>query len=407
MNEQIWYEDLEQFLLCPRRFQLERIGSERAEKIPDSAELLRLGFSVENPVLETEIFGKTFVANPDLAVPEADGWRLILKKEAKNLKQKYLIEAAYHAYIFCQRGFPVTRVTVSSPYFTIDIDWRNVIPRLMSLLEVVTLFREELYDPKPVSLCKVCSHVLDCSEVLIQKKDLLAIHGLNERTRLKLLREGVENLEDLIQVEKLRNFSKDVLEKLKKKATALLERRVILLRPFPEMPEGLFLDIESHVVAGYDYLFGILSGGEYVYFLCETKDQEEKVFKEVINFLLSTNGTIYHYCPYEPTRFKELSRLYGLQNIYDHLRKRFVDIYQILSSHVALPLFSYSLKSVARYYGFNWRTKLDGWRASKYFQLWLSTRDQSLLDVVLKYNEDDVRATQLLVDKLRALKLVN
>jgi uncharacterized protein len=35
--------------------------------------------------------------------------------------------------------------------------------------------------------------------------------------------------------------------------------------------------------------------------------------------------------------------------------------------------------------------------------MWLSTKDPSLLDTVMKYNEDDVRATQLLVEKLRSM----
>jgi membrane carboxypeptidase/penicillin-binding protein len=60
---------------------------DESEQIPDSSQLLRLGFSVEKPVLEAEIFGKRFVADPDLAVPEKDGWRLVLKKDAKNLKK--------------------------------------------------------------------------------------------------------------------------------------------------------------------------------------------------------------------------------------------------------------------------------------------------------------------------------
>ncbi|MGE0033477.1 MAG: hypothetical protein AB7S45_06320, partial [Pseudothermotoga sp.] len=188
MNEPVWYDDLEQFLLCPRRFQLDKATAERSEALPDASDLLRLGFSVERPILEAEIFNKTFIADPDVAVLEDNGWRLILKKEAKSFKQKYMLEAAYHAYIFLQRGFPVSRVTVSSPYFEVDLDWRDAVPRLISLLENITAFREELYDPRPTSLCKTCSHVIECSEALIQKKDLLAIHGLNERTRLKLLK---------------------------------------------------------------------------------------------------------------------------------------------------------------------------------------------------------------------------
>lgn len=405
MNEPVWYDDLEQFLLCPRRFQLDKGTIERSEAPLDSSELLRLGFSVERPILEVEIFGVRFIADPDLAVLEENGWRLVLKKEAKRFKQKYAVETAYHAYIFSQRGFPVSRVTVSSPYFEVDLDWRDAVPRLISLLENITTFREEPYDPRPTSLCKTCSHVIECSEALIRKKDLLAIHGLNERTRLKLLKEGVEDLEDLLNVQKLKDFSKDVMEKLKKKAQALLERRPILLAPLPPFPDGLFLDIESHTVADYDYLFGILKDNEYIAFLCEEKEQEGTIFKKVIDFLLSTEGPIYHYCAYEPTHFRELARLHGVESDYTRLKKRFVDVYQILSKHVALPLFSYSLKSVARYYGFNWRTKLDGWRASKYFQTWLVTREPSLLDAVMKYNEDDVRATRLIVEKLRSMHL--
>ncbi|KAF2957467.1 hypothetical protein AS159_07295 [Thermotoga sp. Ku-13t] len=403
MNESIWYDDLEQFLMCPRRFQLERSMIDESEQIPDSSQLLRLGFSVEKPVLEAEIFGKRFVADPDFAIPEKDGWRLILKKDAKNFKQKYAIEAAYHAYIFSQRGFPVTGVTVRSPYFEVDLDWRNYLPRLMSLLELITTTRDELYDPKPSSLCKTCPYVVECCEALIQKKDLIAIHGLNERTRLRLLREGIEDLQDLVQVQKLKDFSKEMLEKLKKKAQALLERRPILLQPLPSFPEGLFLDIESHVTAGYDYLFGILKEDEYIPFLCEDKDQEGIVFNRVLDFLLSENGPIYHYCAYEPAHFKQLAETYGLEKKYHQMKKRFVDVYQILSNHVALPLFSYSLKSVARYWNFEWRTKLDGWRACKYFQLWLVTREPSLLDTVLKYNEDDVRATRLVVERMKSL----
>ena len=91
------------------------------------------------------------------------------------------------------------------------------------------------------------------------------------------------------------------------------------------------------------------------------------------------------------------------QNLYEKIRKRFVDVYAILKKHIALPLFTYSLKSVARYLNFEWRTSLNGMKSSRYFDEWLHTHDDSLLNLLLMYNEDDDRATKKIVEWLMHL----
>ncbi|HEY8541294.1 MAG TPA: TM0106 family RecB-like putative nuclease, partial [Pseudothermotoga sp.] len=253
--------------------------------------------------------------------------------------------------------------------------------------------------------CKTCPHVLDCTSVLVEKQDLLAIHGLSDKTRIKLIEEGVNNLSMIIQTQELKDISKESLEKLKKKAVALIEKREVILSQYQELPDGIFLDIESHTSRNFDYLFGVLVNDKYTPFLCENEKQEYRVFANTIDFLGQFDGPIYHYCAYEPSRFSSLSERWpDLKPTFSKIKKRFVDIYQILSKHVALPLFTYSLKSVARLYGFHWRTDLDGLRASRYFQLWLNTHDELYLKMVLDYNEDDTRATKMVWERLNLLR---
>lgn len=408
MREEVWFEDIEQFLICPRRYCLEKEYKDKQGIIfeQETREMMKLGFSVEKPVLSTELFGLNLVSDPQAVVPDGDKWKIILNKSAKTFKNKYITEAAFHGYIFSSAGYIVSEVIIVSPYFTKQIDWRDGLTRLFTLIENLAELRmQDLPEPKPVSQCKTCHHVLDCTSVLVEKQDLLAIHGLSDKTRIKLIEEGVNNLSMIIQIQELKDISKESLEKLKKKAVALIEKREVILSQYQELPDGIFLDIESHTSRNFDYLFGVLVNDKYTPFLCENEEQEYRVFANTIDFLGQFDGPIYHYCAYEPSRFSSLSERWpDLKPAFSKIKKRFVDIYQILSKHVALPLFTYSLKSVARLYGFHWRTDLDGLRASRYFQLWLNTHDELYLKMVLDYNEDDTRATKMVWERLNLLR---
>jgi uncharacterized protein len=59
-----------------------------------------------------------------------------------------------------------------------------------------------------------------------------------------------------------------------------------------------------------------------------------------------------------------------------------------------LPVESYSLKHLARWLGFEWRDPgITGSQCVCLYDQWLKTGDRSLLDVILRYNEDDCYAT--------------
>src|SRR3990167_2206172 len=61
---------------------------------------------------------------------------------------------------------------------------------------------------------------------------------------------------------------------------------------------------------------------------------------------------------------------------------------------VVLPLCFYSLKDVAGYIGYKWDDpEAGGAESVVWYNEWLETKSDSVLKRILKYNEDDVRAT--------------
>lgn len=68
---------------------------------------------------------------------------------------------------------------------------------------------------------------------------------------------------------------------------------------------------------------------------------------------------------------------------------------------VVLPLYFYTLKDIAKYIGYTWDDPNAGGAESvAWYDEWLNKGDRAMLDRIIRYNEDDVRATMLLHDWL-------
>jgi uncharacterized protein YprB with RNaseH-like and TPR domain len=68
------------------------------------------------------------------------------------------------------------------------------------------------------------------------------------------------------------------------------------------------------------------------------------------------------------------------------------------------PTRDFSIKTLAKYLGFRWRdTHPSGAASIEWFDRWISTRDPEIRQRILDYNEDDCRATRVLLDGIRAL----
>ena len=80
--------------------------------------------------------------------------------------------------------------------------------------------------------------------------------------------------------------------------------------------------------------------------------------------------------------------------ILQQILNRMVDLHEIASKCVVMPVESYSLKHMAKWQGFSWRQDdAGGAQAVYWYAQWLKTGDRSYLDASVTYNEDDCLAT--------------
>jgi len=256
-------------------------------------------------------------------------------------------------------------------------------------------------------------------KLCIKTKDVSLINGLAESKKSKLKEIGIRNLTQLSNInvnKKVNGFTKESLKRLKLEASCILTKKhkFISKVALPKRKIELFLDFESSTdlniedfVGNIDYLIGVLKRENnkevYIPFIADSIEDEEGMLHRFLDFLAEQEDfVIYHYGNYEITRFKELFSKYDTDDDLQRLVfSNMIDIFRLVKKSVVLPVYSYSLKSVAPYLKFNWRLKdVDAGESIALYMEYVKTNDKKLLNKILTYNEDDVIATRVVKDWL-------
>jgi uncharacterized protein len=192
------------------------------------------------------------------------------------------------------------------------------------------------------------------------------------------------------------------LEVMKLQAQSLKNGTVFIKKAvnFPESSCEIYFDIESDLPNDVDYLYGFLMQRdgkmEYIPFIAEKPEDEKKMWTEFLAWLetLPEDYVVYHYAPFEPMRIRLLESRHGTSEALEVFRSRLVDLKPVATKQLTLPLYFYSLKKICRFFGFSWRGELQSGGASiDYYERWCETGDRDILNDIIIYNEDDVRAT--------------
>ncbi|XZN91470.1 MAG: TM0106 family RecB-like putative nuclease [Microcoleus sp.] len=177
----------------------------------------------------------------------------------------------------------------------------------------------------------------------------------------------------------------------------------------PIAPIELYFDIEAEPELNLDYLHGVLvvdrynKTEKYYQFLAESAAEEGVAWSQFLELMWSYPiAPIFHFCDYEIKTFKRLAKLYNTPvYLWKPVLKRFVDIHKYVTQKAIMPVESYALKPIARWLGFEWRdAKANGAQCVCWYEEWLTTGDRSLLEAIVRYNEDDCRATYVVKDWL-------
>ncbi len=235
-----------------------------------------------------------------------------------------------------------------------------------------------------------------------------------------------ENSEELNSSEIVQDIVDNILNEIaveevkireNKPATSSIPAPILRKKPIPYSqsvflpiaPIELYFDIEAEPELNLDYLHGVLVVDRYNNtekfhgFLAESAAEEGAIWQQFLELMWDYPiAPIFHFCDYEVKTFKRLAKLYNTPAyLWKPVLKRFVDIHKQVTQKAIMPVESYALKPIARWLGFDWRdAKANGAQCVCWYEDWLKTGDRSLLEAIVRYNEDDCRATYVVKDWL-------
>lgn len=270
------------------------------------------------------------------------------------------------------------------------------------------------------SSCKISPWYSLCLEDAKSCDDISLIHRLSQSDQRRLYDLGIHTVRDLALSDlqeltsKLEDWQFDKILRFHNQANVLMSGEPMILRKpdFPDVKNEIYFDIESDPTEEIDYLLGVLvkkrnGQNEYKAFLASDKADEERIWREFLNFLEGLEDfVIYHYSQFETQVFHRFGAQYGIsRELDDKFKNNTIDLLKVTTEAVVLPLYFYSLKDVAKYLGFAWNSEDAGGAESVvWYNDYLKSKDPKILDKILKYNEDDVRATLFVKEWLEKQK---
>jgi predicted RecB family nuclease len=185
-------------------------------------------------------------------------------------------------------------------------------------------------------------------------------------------------------------------------------------------PFELFFDVEVDPLRGICYLHGFVertnrdnNTERFVSFFAEepTPAAECDAFAAALDYLAThADAAIYYYSKYERTTYRRLQQKYpnictpeDVEQLFEPPRA--VDLYgDVVLKATEWPTRDHSIKTLAKYLGFTWRdTHPSGAASVEWFDRWCRVRHPEVRQRILDYNEDDCRATRVLLDGIRSL----
>ncbi|MBI4138891.1 TM0106 family RecB-like putative nuclease [Candidatus Uhrbacteria bacterium] len=256
-----------------------------------------------------------------------------------------------------------------------------------------------------------------CERLATFQNDIALLYNVDVRKLRALRGIGIRTLDDAAGMDP---FALDGaapglrlhgLEVCKLQAQSLLHRRVFVREPVVLPSRGLEIhfDIESDLPNDMDYLYGFLirepAGDRYASFVAESLGEEAGMWRRFLDWIggLPEEFTVYHFGAFEKTRLGVMEKRHGGSPALERFRDAMIDLRTLTSSSVVFPIYFYGLKTIAPFLGFRWKGSVKGGSQSiDVYERFLKTRKRKLLDDIISYNEEDVRATALLKDWLVA-----
>jgi predicted RecB family nuclease len=317
--------------------------------------------------------------------------------------------------------------------------WRRLRGQLAAALEAGPAAATT---PEKCTHCKFCEFFPICDQQWRDEDSLIFIPSIRRAERDALDIGGIGTLADLAECSAdIRGIRPQRQHWLVRQAALQVQARLAggeelphelivvgddarLGRGFELMPKpdngDVFLDFEGHPFwrpdTGLFFLFGALEHGDtgawkYQAWWAHNPDEEAIAVVELIDYLTERRGRYpgmhaYHYNHTELSALQALANRHGQgEAALGRLVERdvFVDLLAVVRNAIQVGADSYSLKVVERLTEYERSHVIDkGAGAIVSYEKFMATAEQTELDAIAAYNEDDVRATLALRDWLVA-----
>lgn len=332
-------------------------------------------------------------------------------KRSRYLRDEFKFQGCFYAELLeCVQGVrPVKGYTISPDreIFSYPIDAFEAEYQL-----TLTEIEKIVAGCKPAHFvttgCKQSPWFSECKEQSDACDDLSLLNRVWREEVLGLVNAGVHTISELAGLslaeleQRAPNMNVSRLEIMHDQALAIKRKSHLIRKPVVFLNDSieLYFDIESDPLRDFDYLFGVLvvENGEETYhpFIAESPTQESAMWLAFCDFIVRyIDAPIYHYGNFEREVIHRFSAKYGVSELvadaFDH---NLIDILERVRPAVIFPLSFYSLKDIAQYIGFHWRADdASGANSVLWFEEWMKTKSPKIMQKILEYNEDDVRAT--------------
>lgn len=256
------------------------------------------------------------------------------------------------------------------------------------------------------SECKECPWKNVCFDIANKTNDVSLVYGLSRPVHYTINEAGIKTVADLINTDdkklsSITGMNENVVLKWKTQADVLANKKnKITKMKLNDTKNHICLDIETSE-DGFVYLIGLWHKNKFKYFFSDKN--EKKTVNEFIDFVLALDDcALYHYGTFEKTVFRQLFKKYKVEeDIQKQIFSKMIDLFQLVKKHAVLPLVYYNLKEVAKHFGFKWRAEdASGSNSMLWYNEWLKNKDKKVLKKILNYNEDDVKATDVVLKRL-------
>lgn len=363
-------------------------------------------------------------------------------------KKEYGVQLALYSDLLNRKGFNTSRrafvidKTGDRVEYFLDAPMGKRTPETMWELyervktDVNAALRNELIsDPAMCGSCKDCGWYASCKKWVQENDDLTQLFYVGRTVRDTIKRDLdagsiddllVYNIDSALEQKRadkmfLKGVGESTLTKMIARARLMKSRGEPVFYSkfdFPEVSTELFFDIETDPTQDFVYLHGFwvrdAAGERFQHFTATeiSPENERDFWKRSIDLMLSfpaDDVAIYYYSAYERTTYRQLQRRYpdvigeaDLEALF--ARPNMIDLYSdFILKETDWPLGSYGIKAIAQYLKFKWRDKTpSGALSIKWYNDYLTNRDEALLNRVLMYNEDDCKATYVVKDYLKA-----